>query len=284
MRGLLTPRAMWGTLKDAANGWVDDKAPRMGAALAYYTIFSLAPLLIIAIAIGGAVFGEEAARGQIVGQLRGLVGTAGAEAIETMVENASRPSSSIIATLIAIVVLLFGASGVFVELQSALDTIWKVTPRPGKAIVTLLRERLTGFAMVLGVGFLLLVSLILSAGLEALGAYVSSFWTEVVLLGRILNLVISLSVTTALFALLYKILPGTPVAWRDVWIGAVLAAVFFSIGKFAIGLYLGRSSVASVYGAAGSLVVLLVWTYYSAQILLFGAEITRAQAQQSHPQ
>lgn len=262
--------------KDTIAEWNEDNVPLLAAALAYYTIFSLAPLLIIAIAIVGAVFGEEAARGEIVRQIQGLVGVEGAKFIQSMVQNASQPGSGgTVATVISTLVLLFGASGVFGQLQTALNTIWEVKPKPGRAIKSFLQSRFLSFAMVLVIGFLLLVSLVLSAILIGISSYFSGFFPEFVILGRLLNFILSFAVITLLFASIYKFLPDVEVPWRNLWVGAGVTALLFNIGKFLIGLYLGNSSVGSTYGAAGSLVVVLIWIFYSAQILLFGAEFTQ---------
>jgi membrane protein len=276
-RAPMSPKAIWGLIKGAFSGWSEDKVPRLGAALAYYTVFSLAPLLIIIISIAGFFFGDEAARGEIVGQFRGLVGEEGGKAIQTMIENAGREKGSgVFATVISIVTLLFGASGVFGELQDSLNTIWGVKPKSGRGILGMLKDRFMSFTMVLGVAFLLLVSLVLSAAIAAIGTVFGGGDGEGLL--HILNLVVSFGVITLLFAAMYKYLPDVKIEWRDVWVGAAVTSVLFTLGKFAIGLYLGKGSVASAYGAAGSLVILLVWVYYSAQILFFGAEFTKVYA------
>jgi membrane protein len=273
----MNPKALWGLFRDTFSGWSEDKIPRLGAALAYYTVFSLAPLLIIVISIAGFVFGAEAARGEIVGQLRGLVGEEGGKAIQTMIENAGREKQSgIMATVISVVTLLFGASGVFGELQDSLNTIWGVKPKPGRGLVGMLKDRFVSFTMVLGIAFLLLVSLVLSAAIAAIGTVVGGSDSEGLL--HIVNLVVSFGVITLLFAAMYKYVPDVTIEWRDVWVGAAVTSVLFTLGKFAIGLYLGKGSVASAYGAAGSLVILLVWVYYSAQILFLGAEFTKVYA------
>lgn len=263
-------------LKDATFAWWEHKVPRLGAALAYYTIFSLGPLMLIIIAIAGQVFGEEAAQGQIVQQIQGLVGEEGAKAIEAMLISARKPSAGIVATVLGVVMLLFGASGVFGQLQDALNTIWGVTPKPGRGLWGFLKDRFLSFAMVVGIAFLLLVSLVVTAALSALGTLFGEWGASVG--GQAANFVISFGVITFLFAMIFKVLPDVRLAWRDVWVGAALTSLLFTIGKLLIGLYLGRSSTASAFGAAGSLVVLLIWIYYSAQILFFGAEFTRAYA------
>lgn len=265
-------------LKNTYQSWSEDKASRLAAALAYYTIFSIAPLLVIAIAIAGLVFGHEAARGQITEQIRGVMGPTSAAAVQDMLANAQTPASGIIATIIGVVTLLFGAAGVFGQLQDALNTIWGVEPKPGRGILATVKERFLSFAMVLGVGFLLLVSLLVSAGISALTKFVGHAIPGVPWLWEAVNNIVSFGVFGLLFAMIFKILPDAKVQWRDVWIGALMTSLLFILGKFAIGLYLGRSSVASSYGAAGSLVVLLLWIYYSAQILFFGAEFTQVYA------
>ncbi|GAB4207341.1 MAG: YihY/virulence factor BrkB family protein [Roseiflexaceae bacterium] len=265
-------------IKGAFSDWNEDKAPRLAAAVAYYTVFSLAPLLVIVIAIAGLVFGEEAARGALSNQIEGLVGSTGAQAIEEMIKGASHRESGIIATVIGIVTLLFGASGLFGQLQDALNTIWEVQPKPGQGIVATLKQRFFSFTMVLGTGFLLLVSLVVSAALAGVVQYFQGFLPGADWIWQVVNFVIGLAVTTLLFALIFKIIPDAEIAWSDVWIGAAATAVLFSVGRLLLGLYLGRSSFGSTYGAAGSFVVLLIWIYYSAQILFLGAEFTQVYA------
>ncbi len=265
----------WELVKKSVTAWIDDYAPSMGAALAYYTVFSIAPLLIIVIAVAGFVFGQEAVQGEIAAQLSGLIGDEGAIAVQGLVESANEPTQGIIATVISIVILVIGATTVFGELQSSLDRIWRVpAPPEASGIWNLLRTRLLSFGMVLGLGFLLLISLVISAGLAAFGAWWGAAFKGWEVLLQVLNLAISFALTTGLFAMIYKIMPRAKIAWRDVWVGAAVTALLFEIGKFLIGLYLGKSSVTSGFGAAGSLVVLLVWVYYSAQIFLLGAEFT----------
>ncbi len=274
----MKPKVIVKLLKETFKEWQQDKASRLAASLAYYTIFSLAPLLIIAIAITGAIFGEEAARGEIVAQIQGLVGTEGAKAIETAIDNANKPDVSSIASLISLVVLLFGASGVFAQLQEALNAIWEVRAKPKRGIINFVRKRILSFSAVLGIGFLLLVSLIVSAALSALNNYLSNLIPGIDFLWQLLNFLISFGIITLLFALMYKFLPDVKINWRDVWMGATITALLFAIGKFALGLYLGRGSFGSTYGAAGSLVIILAWVYYAAQILFFGAEFTQVYA------
>lgn len=251
----------------------------MGASLAYYTLFALAPVLLMAIAIAGFVFGAEAVRGEIVGQIDQLVGREGAEALQALLEGASKRGSGVMATIIGSVTLLLASTGAFMELQTALNSIWRVKPRENtSAWKALLKNRLQSFGIVLGIGFLLLVSLAISAALAALNTWLSSLSPDNTTLWRIVNLVISTAVTTGLFAMLLKFLPDVRLKWLDVAIGAVVTSVLFTIGQSIIGWYLGQSSVASSYGAAGSVMVLLLWVYYSSQIVLFGAEFTRVWA------
>jgi membrane protein len=254
--------------------WFDDNVQRLGAALAYYTIFSLAPLLIIVIAIAGLGFGQQTAQSEILAQLRSLLGDEGAKATQAMIENAQRPATGLLATLIGIVMLLIGATGVFGQLQEALNTIWGVMPKPGWGIKRMIKDRFLSFVMVLGIGFLLLVSLVLSAGLAALGKFFNYLLPVPEGVLQLLNFLVSFGVITLLFAMIYKVLPDVKIGWSDVWIGAAMTALLFTLGKSLIGLYLGKSGVASAYGAAGSLVIILLWVYYSSQILLFGAEFT----------
>jgi membrane protein len=261
--------------KETVTRWTEDKASALAAALAYYSLFSLAPLVLISVAVAGLVFGEQAAQGQLYAQLSGLIGDSGARALETIVANMHRQQSGgVIATIIGLATLLFGATGVFAQLQDSMNTIWKARPPTTNGIIEFLRVRMLSFSMVLGIGFLLLVSLILSAVLAALGDYLRMFLPGGYAVGQALNATVSLVVVTLLFAMIYKLLPDTPVAWRDVWVGALITSFLFTLGKFAIGFYLGKASVASSYGAAGSVVILLLWVYYSALILYFGAEFT----------
>ena len=266
---------LWPLARQAALSWVDDYAPSMGAALAYYTLFSIAPLLLIVISIAGLVFGEDAARGQIFGQLRELMGEQGAAAVQGLLKNVSKPSEGIIGTAVGVVVLLVGAMSVFGELQNSLDRIWRA-PARGQAsgLWTLVHSRLLSFGMILGIGFLLIVTLIASAAVAALGRWWSPFFGGWAVLAEGVNFVVSFTLVTTTFALIYKVMPRVRVQWRDVWIGAAVTALLFTIGKFLIGLYIGTSSFASAFGAAGSLAVLLIWMYYSAQIFLLGAEFT----------
>lgn len=271
-------RGVWALLKTTGNDFMDDNALRLAAALAYYALLSLAPLVVIAIAIAGFAVDEQSARGAIAHELGNVVGREGGEAVQTIVRSAQAPTTGVLSTIAGLVVLLFGASGVFTELQGALDTIWEVAPKPGRGIKGLIRDRLFSFAMVMGVAFLLLVSMVLSAGLGAVGHFLGSALPGGEAVWQIVNFLISLGVIGALFAVMFKTVPDAKVDWRDAWIGGLVTAVLFSIGKFLIGLYLGKSSVSSAYGAAGSLVLLVIWVYYSACILLIGAEFTQVYA------
>jgi membrane protein len=272
-------RSTFSILKEAFREWRDDEALQLGAALAYYTIFSLAPLLLVVIGVAGLAFGREAVQGQLDNQIQGLVGAQGADAIQGMVANASRhKDGGIIATTIAFATILFGATGVFTQLQTSLNHIWNVKQKPGQGIKGLLRARAAAFGMLLGIGFLLLVSLVVSAGLAAVDNYATGLLPGAETLLRGVNFAVSLAVITVLFAMIFRFLPDVKIAWRDVWFGAAVTSLLFTVGKYLIGLYLGNSSVATVYGAAGSLVILLLWTYYSSQILFFGAEVTEVWA------
>jgi membrane protein len=277
----MNPKEILPILKKAGSDWMEDQAPSLGAALAYYTVFSLAPLLIIAIAIAGLVFGQEAAQGQIFDQLRGLLGEASGKAMQDMVQSANaNPATGVFATLIGVVTLLFGASGVFGQLQTSLNAIWGVEPKPGRGILGLVQDRMLSFGFILVVGFLLLVSLLLTAAIALVAQWFGGMLPGMETLAQILNFVLSLALITLLFAMIFKFLPDAKIAWHDVWIGAFITALLFTIGKFALGLYLGKSGVGSSYGAAGSLIVLLLWVYYSSQILFFGAEFTQVYANQ----
>jgi len=269
----------WPALRRTVPAALDSHVPRLGAALSYYTLFAIAPMFIIALAVAGFWFGEEAARRELFGQLSGLVGSEGAEALQSLIAAANRPRAGMVATVVAIITLLVGATGAFVELQDALNTLWKVEQTAGHGVWLFLKSRLLSFAMVVGIGFLLMVSLIVNAILAALGG-----WMQRVLPGgsavwQILNFLISLGIITVLFALIFKVLPDAKIAWRDVWVGAMLTALLFNMGKFLLGFYLGRATVTSAYGSAGSLVVILIWVYYSAQILFFGAKYTQIYAE-----
>lgn len=266
-------------LKQTGIEWIDDKVPRLGAALAFYSVLSIGPLLLLSLAAAGLLFGHEAAQGKIVAEIQGVIGNDAATAIQDMVaDSAQKEKAGIIASVIGIATLLIGASGVFGQLQDAMNTIWGLKSKPGRGIWGFIRGRFLSFTMVLGTGFLLLISLVVSTALATLTEYTSGLFTDYAFLMQGINFMISLGVISLLFAIIFKYLPDAKVAWRDVWIGAVMTALLFTVGKFAIGFYLGRSSFSSSYGAAGSLVVVLVWVYYSAQILFFGAEFTQVYA------
>jgi len=261
--------------KKSVMAWIDDYAPSMGAAISYYTVFSIAPLMIIVIAVAGFVWGREAVQGEIVGQLSGLIGQEGAQGIQALIESANQPTKGLVATGISIVVLVIGATTVFAELQSSLDRIWRAPKAPQvSGIWAIVRSRLLSLGFILGLGFLLLVSLVSSAGLAAFGSWVGGLLPGWEKLLYVINIVFSIGIATVLFAMIFKVMPQVKVGWRDVWTGAFVTAVLFEMGKWLISLYIGKSSVTSSFAAAGSLVVLLVWVYYSAQIFLLGAEFT----------
>ena len=274
----ISVRSIFKLLQEAFKEWQEDKVSLLAAALAYYTVFSITPLLVIAIAIAGAVFGQDTAKGEIIEQINGLVGEQGAQAIEMALANANQPKLSSIASIISIVVLLVGASGVFAQLQEALNTVWNVKAKPNAGIWGFIRKRLLSFGMVLAIGFLLLVSLVLSAMLSGVGKLQINILPGFTPLWQLLNFAVSFGFISLLFALIYYYLPDVEIRWKDVWIGAIVTALLFTVGKFLIGLYLGRGSLGSAYGAAGSLIVFLAWVFYSAQILLFGAECTQVYA------
>ncbi|HMQ54083.1 MAG TPA: YihY/virulence factor BrkB family protein [Anaerolineae bacterium] len=265
-------------LKETFSEWQEDKASRLAAALAYYTVFSLAPLVIIVLAIIKLLFAGDTAEAMFMDQIQSLVGETGAQFFQQIIEADNDQSANIIATLIGFVTLIFGATGVFAQLQDALNTVWEVEPNSDQGIWGFVKTRAVSFTVVLGVGFLLLVSLILSTGLSAFNTYVGQALGNTALVAQIVNQIISFGVITLLFAMIFKILPDVAIEWRDVWVGAAVTALLFSIGKFLIGLYLGNQGLGSTYGAAGSILVLLLWVYYSAQIMLFGAEFTQVYA------
>ena len=277
--GLPSLAQTWALAKQAVSSWLDDYAPSMGAALSYYTVFSLAPMLLIVIAVAGLVFGQEAARGALFGQLNGLMGADGATAVEGLLASVSKPTHGIIATATGLAVLLIGATTVFGELQDALNRIWRVPKAKNTGgIWGLVRTRLLSFGMILGIAFLLMVSLVLSAGVSALGEWWSPFFGGWEVLAKVATFVFGLVVTTIGFGVIYKFMPNADVRWHDVWVGAAVTALLFSLGRFLIGFYIGTSGVASGFGAAGSIVLVFVWVYYSAQIFLLGAEFTWAYA------
>jgi membrane protein len=267
----------WSLIYESVNEWINDRASRKGAALAFYTVFSLAPILILSIAIAGLFFGQEAARGEIFDQVKGLLGNDAAAAVQAMIQNASKPGAGLIATLIGFVTLFIGATTALAELKDGLDQIWRAPPEKTQGFFYFLRKRLLSVGLILSLGFLLLVSLVFSALVSAM----ARSWGPEEAAGVVLqavNFVFSFGLVTLLFAMIYKILPAVRIAWRDVVIGAVFTALLFSIGKWLIGLYLGNSAVASSYGAAGSVILVLIWVYYSAQIFLLGAEFTKVYA------
>jgi len=267
---------MWRLLKETFNEWNRDNAFELGAAIAYYTAVSLAPLLVIAVAIGGAVFGQEAARGEIVNQFSSLMGENGAHAIQSILEHAGQQQKhGLVAGGLGIIILLIGAAGVFVQLQTAMNTIWQVKPKLDSALKETLRKYLLSFTMVIGLGFLLLVSLIMSSAISAMGHYLGGLLTSNLTIAQLLNQVLSLGIIAVVLAVMFRFVPDVHLRWRDVWVGAALTSVLFTIGKFVIGFYLGHSTISSAYGAAGSFVAVLVWVYYSAAIMLFGVEFTK---------
>ena len=268
-------KVWWPLVKQAGSAWVADYAPSMGAALSYYSVFSLAPLLLIVISLAGLVFGQDAVRGELFGQLSGLLGSDAAQAIEGLLVSVSKPAEGIASTLIGLVLLFIGATTVFGELQDALDRIWQAPVRDRSGgLWGLLRARLLSFSMILGIAFLLMVSLVFSTAVAALGKWWSVAFGSWELLAQLVNLVLGFMLTVGVFAMIYKIMPRVNVQWRDVWIGATVTSLLFTIGRFLIGLYIGKSGVASGFGAAGSLIVVFIWVYYSAQIFLIGAEFT----------
>ena len=279
-KGKFHPIYSWAPLfVQSFNAWLEDNALRFSAALAYYSIFAMAPLVIIAISVAGLVFGEKAARGQIYQQIEWLLGSKGADEIQSIIQASSNANASTLATIIGLITLLIGASGVFGQLKDALNAIWGVQLRPGHTFATLLRNYLRDFSMILGVGFLLLISLLLSAALQALNTFLSGYVRMPSFIGPLTEL-ITFFVLVLLFAAIFKVLPDVELGWEDVWIGAIVTAILFTLGKFLIGLYLGASSIGSSFGAAGALILILVWVYYSTTIFLFGAEFTKVYAEQ----
>jgi membrane protein len=265
----------WALAKRAVAAWSDDYAPSMGAALSYYTVFSLAPLLLIVISLAGLVFGADAARGEIFGQLRGLMGDDSAKAVESVLASLSRPGSGALGTAIGVALLLVGATSVFAELQDSLDRIWRAPARDRSGgLWRVLRTRLLSFGLILGIAFLLMISLVLGAVIAAFGKWWGGMFAGWEMLAQGVNLALGFALTTTVFAMIYKLMPRVSVRWHDVWLGALVTSALFTVGKFLIGLYIGKSGIASGYGAAGSFVVVFVWVYYSAQIFLMGAEFT----------
>jgi membrane protein len=273
----------WALFARAGKAWLADNAPSMGAALAFYSAFSLAPLLIIASAVAGLVFGATRARDAVVEQFQVLIGPIGAEAVQRLLNATAHIGTGVIASAIGIVLLLIGASSVVIELQNDLNRIWHVPRRDRSGYSTLIRARLLAFGLILGFGFLMLVSLVVSVGLSALMQH-SRMFAEQALLLHALNLLLSIGVYSVLFAMLFKFLPNISLSWRDVWRGACVTALLFGLGQLAIGYYLGRSATTSAYAAAASLLVLLLWLYYASLIFLYGAEFTWVYAQRRRPQ
>jgi len=274
------PKQIWRLLKDTFKEWNEDNASLLAAALAYYTVFSIAPLLILVIAIAGLFFDSADVRQQLIGQIQSLVGNSGAEFLQTVLDNANRPgeSSGLIASIVSIVLLLVGATGVLVQLQTSLNIVWNVETRSDLGVWSFIHKRLLSFGMILGIGFVLLVSLVASSVIAGFSSYFQGVMPGLDTLIQLLNFVVSFAITTLLFAMIFKFLPDVEINWGDVWFGAAVTALLFSLGKFLIGLYLGNSGFSSAYGAAGSVIVLLVWVFYSAQIVFFGAELTQVYA------
>jgi membrane protein len=266
----------WAPLAETFNDWSEHKDARLGAALAYYSVFSLGPLIVIAISIAGLAFGQEAVQGQVTGAIRGLLGDTGAQAVEAMLKGADRPREGMLATILGLGTLLFAAIGVVVQLKDALNTVWEVKTPPGKGLWRFARTYVLSLAGVLALGFLLLISLLLTAALSAVGKYIAPYLPEGAL--QIAGSAASFAVIGVLFAMMFKWLPDTRVEWRDVWLGAILTAALFELGKFVIGFYIGKQGLESTYGAAASIVVVLIWIYYSAQLVLMGAEFTQVYA------
>lgn len=274
----VNPKSIWNLLKASVSAWSEDKSPRLGAALSFYTIFAMPPLFMIAIFIASLVFDAESVRTQMFSEVGGLIGKKSAEAIQAAMAAQYDTHKGLMASVIAIGTLIITATGLFIELQDALNTIWRVETKPGHGVMGFIRIRLMSFAMVVGIGFLLLVSLIVSAGLAAATKYISGLLPAIGAVSEISSDVVSFAVITVLFAMIFKVLPDVRIAWRDVWVGGAVTSLLFTGGKFLLGWYLGRSTTISAYGAAGSVVLILLWVYYSAQILFFGAEITKVYA------
>lgn len=272
-------KSVWQFLKTTINEWIESEPFQLAAALSYYTLFSLAPLLLIAIGVAGFVFGREAAQNQIVETLQGMIGQESAQTVQEMIQASNeKPKTGMLATVIGFVALLFGAGGVVGQLQTSLNKIWEVTPKPGQGIWGFIRQRFFSFAMVLGIGFLLLVSLVVTAVLSSFTGMLSSLLGDATFVAHAVDLLVSFTFVTLLFALIYKYVPDIEIQWRDVWVGAALTAILFTIGKYLIGLYIGTSGVSSTFGAAGSMITILVWVYYSSLIFFLGAEFTRVYA------
>ena len=272
-------KSLYQLAKTAFGNWMADYAPSMGAALAYYTVFSLAPLLVIVIAAAALIFGQDAAQAAIVGQASSMIGDNGARAIEGMLASAHKPKHGVIASTLGILILIVGATTVFAELETNLNRVWKVEADHGSGLWHFIRTRLLAFGMITAIVFLLIVSLAVGAGLAAWGKYWSGWFGGLETLLQAANFLVSLAVITILFAMIYKFIPRVAIRWRDVWIGALVTSLLFTLGKFLIGLYIGKTGIESSYGAAGALAVILVWVYYSAQIFLLGAEFTKVYAE-----
>lgn len=281
MNRVLNAGFLWRLLKDSANGFVDNCALRLSAALSYYSVFSLAPLLILAIGLASMIFGDEAVRGEVSTQLRNYMGPTAAKGVEGMIESTTLRNDGWTATVIGCVMLLIGASGVFGQLKDALNTIWEVKTKPGRGLAAFIRDRLLSFGMIVVIGFLLLISLLVTTVLASVTQYTRAYVPVPDAAWSVVNIVISLLVSSALFGAIFKILPDVRVPWRTVVVGSVATAALFELGKFGLAFYLGRESTASPFGTAGSVVLVLLWVYYAAAILLFGAELTRAFARQT---
>jgi len=275
----MQPKSLFQLANTAFQNWLDDYAPSMGAALAYYTVFSIAPLLIIVIAVAALIFGQDAAHVAILDQARGMIGENGAKAIESMLASAHEPKRGLLAGTLGILAVVIGATSVFAELETNLNRIWKVEPEKGSGLWHFIHKRLLSIGMVLAIGFLLIISLVVSAMIAVWGKYWSGWFDGLEALYHAVNFVVSVLVISVLFAMIYRFMPRVAIRWGDVWIGAFVTSLLFSLGKFLIELYIGKSGVESTYGAAGALVVLLVWVYYSAQIFLLGAEFTKVYAE-----
>jgi len=274
-------KSMWQLLKFTVAQWMEDQPFQLSSSLSYYTLFYLAPLLIIAIAIAGFAFGRQAAQQEIVGAIQGMIGQDSAEAVQGMIQNASsQPKTGVISAIVGVVALMLGAGGVVGQLQTSLNTIWGVALKPGQGVWGFIRQRFISFTMVLGIGFLLLVSLVATAAISGLTQFIGTFYGGAKMVAHALDLLVSFVLISALFAMVYKFLPDVRIGWRDVWIGAALTSLLFTIGKFLIGLYLGQSAVSSTYGAAGSVIAVLLWVYYSSLIFFLGAEFTQVYASQ----
>ncbi len=276
----MSPKQLWRVIKEAFEAWNRDNASRLAAALAYYTVFSIAPLLILVIAIAGLFFDSASVRDQLMDQIRSLVGSNGAAFFQTVLDNANRPGgqSGWQASVISICLLILGATGVLTQLQDALNTVWNVKVKPEMGFWGVVYKRVLSFGMILGIGFILLVSLVLSAIAAGFSSYLASIAPGLDSVGQLLSFLVSFIVTTFVFALIFKFVPDVRISWGDVWFGGIVTALLFSLGKVPIGLYLGNSGFTSTYGAAGSVVILLAWVFYSAQILFFGAELTQVYA------